>query len=121
MKRLIVCLFLLVLPMLGSDNGSKSFEGEISDSQCGFNVHSLTRSHDEMLKTGYMGKNAQECAVNCVRGRSGQFVFVSNDRKNAYRLEPQDAVQPYAGKPVRIHGTLAKGTIHVLSIAEIGN
>lgn len=116
MKSAILCLLLFVATILNAKDNQKSFDGEISDSQCGFNVHSMNRSHDEMIKTGTMGKNAQECANNCVRGRSGQFVFVSIDKKNAYKVEPQDAVKPFAGQQVRIHGTLVNGTIQVASI-----
>lgn len=33
----------------------RTFHGEISDSGCAMNVHSLTRSHQEMLKSKGMG------------------------------------------------------------------
>ncbi len=33
----------------------KTFRGEVSDSQCALNVHSVTRSHKEMLKSKSMG------------------------------------------------------------------
>ena len=39
------------------------FHGEISDSQCALNVHSLTRSHQEMLKSKSMGGTSNTCAV----------------------------------------------------------
>ena len=29
---------------------ARVFQGDISDNQCAMNVHSLTRSHQEMLK-----------------------------------------------------------------------
>jgi hypothetical protein len=116
MKQTIAYLLLLVLPALATDSASKTFDGEISDSQCGFNVHSLNRSHDEMIKTGTMGKTPEQCTLNCVRGRNGKYVFVSSDKKNAYKLEPQEAVQDFAGRQVRIRGTLVKDTIHVTAI-----
>jgi len=63
MKQLVaVSLIAFYLCVFGSSN--KSFEDEISNSQCGFNVHSLKRSHEEMIKTGYMGKNAEECCAS---------------------------------------------------------
>jgi hypothetical protein len=115
MKQLIaVSLTAFYLCAFGSSN--KSFEGEISDSQCGFNVHSLKRSHEEMIKTGYMGKNAEECAQSCVRGRGGEFVFVTSDKKNAYKVDSQEAVGIYAGRNVRIQGIVVDGRIHINSI-----
>src|SRR5579864_6820531 len=105
MKQFIgILTVFFCLHAVGSNE--RPFQGEISDSQCGFNVHSLKRSHEEMLKTGYMGKNAQECTENCVRGRGGEFVFVPNDKKNAYKVNSQDIVKPYAGQKVRIQGVL---------------
>ncbi|HLJ91226.1 MAG TPA: DUF5818 domain-containing protein [Candidatus Angelobacter sp.] len=97
----------------------KTLDGEISDSQCGFNVHSVTRSHDEMIKAGYMGKTPEECTRNCVRGRGGQFVFVTDDKKHTYRIEPQDMVKDFAGKKVQIQGTLADEKFHVTGIKPL--
>jgi|ERR1700731_59063 len=115
-----ITLFLLSLhALLASDAQSRSFDGEISDSQCGFNVHSLHRSHAEMLKTGSMGKTDGECAERCVRQMGGQFVFVSSAKGSAYKVEPQDEVKGYAGRKVRIWGTLIDGHIQVNSIKAL--
>jgi hypothetical protein len=115
-----LCFFLMVLGTLAAnDTADKVFEGEISDSQCGFNIHSLKRSHDEMIKTGYMGKTPEQCAKNCVRGRGGQFVFVATDKKNAYKIVPQATVAGYAGQKVRIEGRLTNGTISVTTIKSL--
>jgi Protein of unknown function (DUF5818) len=121
MKQTIVtCLFWLVVGTITASAAStQAFEGEISDSQCGFNVHSRGRTHDEMIKSGTMGKTSAECAKNCVRGYGGEFVFVSTDRKNAYKLEPQGAAEQFVGQRVRIDGTLTKGTLHVTSIKPL--
>jgi hypothetical protein len=112
-------LFISLATVTAVDTTPKVFEGEISDSQCGFNIHSTKRSHEEMLKTGYMGKTAVECAANCVHGHGGQFVFVSTDKKSAYKVEPQSVVGEYAGQKVRIEGTLEKGTISVTTIKPL--
>ena len=114
----LIFLLLLSLPLSSTDKKlqEKIFEGEISDRQCGFNVHSLTRSHDEMLKSGYMGHTAADCTRNCIRGRGGQYVFVSSTKKIAYKIEQQDLVEQFAGQNVRIQGTEQKGEIHISSI-----
>jgi len=113
---LLLCLFPLAFSASDKKSQEKIFEGEISDSQCGFNVHSLTRSHDEMLKSGYMGHSPADCTRNCIRGRGGQFVFVSSDKKTAYKIEQQDLVEQFAGQNVRIQGTEQKGEMHINTI-----
>src|SRR5438477_2423169 len=53
-------------PVVGTDGVSanlvlspvQSFAGEIADTQCALNVHSLTRSHQEMIKAKQMGPDA---------------------------------------------------------------
>jgi len=116
-----VVFFILFLVPIALHSGDKKlqekiFEGEISDSQCGFNVHSTSRSHDEMLKSGYMGRTPADCARNCIRGKGGHYVFVSSDKKTAYKIEQQNLVEQYAGQNVRIQGTEQNGEIHVNSI-----
>ena len=112
----LLCFFPLAFSASDKKPQEKIFEGEISDSQCGFNVHSLTRSHDEMLKSGYMGHSPADCTRNCIRGRGGQFVFVSSDKKTAYKIEQQDLVGQFAGQNVRIQGREQKGEIHISTI-----
>ena len=51
------------------------FNGDISDSQCALNVHSLSRSHAEMLKKKNIGTTAAECARYCVKYMGGVFVL----------------------------------------------
>jgi hypothetical protein len=50
------------------DEESKTFRGEITDSQCALNVHSLTQSHREMLKSksGAAGQTPSSCAQYCI-------------------------------------------------------
>lgn len=121
MKQLLVfsLFFLCLHARAANDAQQKLFEGEISDSQCGFNVHSVSRSHDEMLKTGYMGKTGADCALNCVRGRGGTYVFVLSDKTNAYQIAPQDIVKPFVGQKVSIQGVLLDGKINIKSIRQL--
>jgi len=80
------------------------FRGEIADSSCAMNVHSLNRSHKEMLKAGYMGTTASDCAHYCVRNLGSSFVLVS--AKDVYKLDRQETVEKFAGKQVVIKGSL---------------
>lgn len=93
----------------------RTFVGEISDSQCALNVHSLTRSHQEMLKSKAMGGSAAECANYCVKYLGGDYVLSSPT--DVYRLDNQDEAAKFAGQTVKVLGVLGlKNTIHVLSV-----
>lgn len=108
-----LCLF--AAPHRGAP-APTSFVGVVSDSQCAMNVHSLTRSHKEMLKSKTMGGTDADCARMCVKRFGGEFVLVSGDA--IYRLDDQAAADVYAGRKVTITGTLdtASSTIHVAAI-----
>lgn len=94
----------------------KVFRGEISDSQCALNVHSLTRSHQEMLKSKSMGGTANTCAVYCIEYMGGYMVLSAG--KDVFRLDRSDLVHGFEGQKVKITGTLDTklNLIHVLKI-----
>lgn len=81
-----------------------TFRGDIADSQCALNVHSLTRSHQEMLKSKSMGGTSSSCALYCVRYMGGDFVLTS--KKHVYRLDNQELAKQFAGVKVKLTGTL---------------
>jgi len=95
----------------------QTFTGEIADTQCALNVHSLSRSHSEMIKAKRMGSDAASCARYCVRNMGGSFVLL-HDKKVVYRLDDQKRAETFAGQKVRVRGTLDPGddTIHVKDI-----
>jgi hypothetical protein len=95
---------------------AKVFHGEISDSQCALNVHSLTRSHQEMLKSKSMGGTANTCTVFCIEHMGGYMVLSSGN--DVFRLDRSDMVHGFEGQKVKLTGTLdAKAKqIHVLKI-----
>jgi hypothetical protein len=103
---------------VASAQEAKTFYGEISDSQCALNVHSLTRSHEEMLKSKSMGGTATECALYCVKYHGGDFVLSS--KKDVYRLDDQNTVRAFAGAKVKVTGEMEadKKTIHVIKVEE---
>jgi len=79
-----------------------SYLGEISDSQCAMNVHSLSRSHEEMIKRRTLGTDAASCSKACVR-RGGEWVLRSGE--NVYHLLYQAGVEQFAGQKVKVIGT----------------
>lgn len=103
MKMIRIALMLLVAAQLTPAASVKYFYGEISDTQCAMNVHSLSRSHEEMIQKGTLGHDAASCARTCVR-RGGEWVLRSGDL--VYRLKNQSGVDEFAGEKVRVTGTL---------------
>jgi len=118
MKRIITqCAALwLVLGAAAVGQNAQTFHGEISDSQCALNVHSLTRSHQEMLKSKSMGGTANTCAVYCIEHLGGYLVLSAG--KNVYRLDRADLVHGFEGRRVVVTGVLDSklNQIHVLKI-----
>src|SRR5271169_1682044 len=101
----LIALFLLCLTspsVYGGDE--KTFTGEIGDTQCAMNVHSMDKSHKEMLKVKSVGKTAADCTLYCIKNRGGRFVLQYKDK--VYRLDKPELVEPYAGQKVRVIGTL---------------
>lgn len=92
------------------------FHGEVSDSQCALNVHSLTRSHQEMLKSKSMGGTSNTCSVYCIEHLGGYLVLSAGN--NVYRLDRADLVHGFEGRRVVVNGTLDPKLkqIHVLKI-----
>ena len=118
MKQIVTqCAVLwLALGAAAVGQNAQTFHGEISDSQCALNVHSLTRSHQEMLKSKSMGGTANTCAVYCIEHLGGYLVLSAG--KNVYRLDRADLVHGFEGRRVILTGVLDSklNQIHVLKI-----
>lgn len=84
------------------------FKGEIGDSQCALNVHSLSRSHQEMLEKKSIGKTSADCARYCVKQMGGVFVLQVGER--VYKLDNQDLANQNAGLKVKVTGVLDPAT-----------
>ena len=118
MNRTIVVGLAVVLAFAGiaQSQGTHVFRGEVSDSQCALNVHSLTRSHQEMLKSKSMGGTSNTCAVYCIEHLGGSLVLSAG--KDVYRLDRPDLVHGFEGQRVKITGTLDSkvNLVHVMKI-----
>jgi hypothetical protein len=93
-----------VITPLARPDGEKSFRGEIADTQCALNVHSLSQSHKEMMAMEPSVKSKADCARFCVKNRGGRFVLQSKGK--VYRFDKPDQAEPFAGQQVMIVGTL---------------
>jgi hypothetical protein len=113
-----ICGFVLAAALLvpAADEKPTTFHGQIADTQCAMNIHSLTRSHAEMLKAKATGGTEGSCATYCVRYLGGDFVLSS--KGEVYRIDNQDKVRLFAGQKVKITGTLdpKTKTIRLLEI-----
>ena len=120
MKRILMGVAGLVLCIAGlsfaGDDDVRTYHGEVADSQCALNVHSLTHSHQEMLKSKSMGGDSASCARYCTTYLGGTFVL--SVKKDIYHLDDQDAVRRFAGRKVKVTGLLdpKSKTIHVVNV-----
>ena len=102
MNRTILALTMVTLLPAAS---KKTFTGVITDSMCG-------RDH-RMMKIAPDSK----CAVECVKS-SAAVKFALFDGKNVYKLSDQQTPQPFAGRKVKVTGTLFEKT-GVLQVEKV--
>ena len=97
----------------------KVFRGEIADTQCALNVHSLSQSHKEMIAMKPEVKTNADCARYCVKERGGRFVLQTPDK--VYKLDAQVLAEEWAGLKVKVTGTLdpKTGVITVQNIETV--
>jgi hypothetical protein len=110
---------ILTVASVASGQSAKVFHGEVSDSQCALNVHSLTRSHQEMLKSKSMGGTANTCSMYCIEHLGGYLVLsAGKDGKDVFRLDRADLVHGFEGQKVKITGILDTkiNQIHVVKV-----
>ncbi len=119
--KIFWCAVIVLATSIGlSSQGSKVYRGEIADSECALNIHSLTHSHQEMLKSKSMGGTAATCTLYCIEHMGGYLVLSAG--KNIFRLDRPDIVHGYEGQKVKITGVFDSkiNQIHVLKI-ELDN
>jgi type 1 fimbria pilin len=127
MNKMRVALIFATLTLLSFYSFAKdkpkdatvSLRGSIMDSQCAYNVHSDAHSHDWMTKRGIQGATDEEsCTQHCVKDMGGSYVLVV--KKDVYKLDDQVKAEQFAGKNVKINGSLdtEKHTLHVFDMEE---
>jgi len=120
-KSILTAIFAMALCLSAKSADKekiKTYSGEIADSQCALNVHSLTRSHEEMLKSKSMGGTSRNCTLYCIQYLGGDFVLSS--KNDVFRLDDQDKAKQFAGMKVKITGNMDAKTkmVHVETIEE---
>lgn len=94
----------LALFAFANGGEEKTFVGEVADSQCALNVHSLSQSHKEMMGMKPEIKTEAECARFCVKERGGRYVL--QIKNNVYKLDKQELAEPLVGLKVKVVGIL---------------
>ncbi len=101
-KALMVAVTVLAVGCMAWAKGmkSKSWTGTVSDSNCG--VKHATASDD-----------AAACVAKCVAG-GAKYTLVSKGK--VYQVEPQDKFADFAGKSVKVSGTMSGDSITATSV-----
>ncbi len=101
--KLLSLLIVSVLPLVAATDRSIVVIGEISDTQCAVNIHSSDGTHAAMIRTGTLGRSAEECARTCV-GMGGKYALVDTVNNKVYRVANPERVVDFAAKQVRVRG-----------------
>jgi hypothetical protein len=106
--QLSALLVVLAVAVLSAAPGSRTFVGVITDDMC------ATKAGHAAMR---MGSNDAECAIACVDAHGSQYVLYNG--KIAYWLSDQKTPIQFAGRKVKVVGTLdlKTKTIQVESIA----
>ena len=123
-KSLNTCLIpLLIICFLGlaeagqpAGNAVQTFSGEIMDDLCAKN-----KSHDKMMQQmKSMTKDPATCTKKCIQ-LGAHLVLYDRQKDTIYKLDNPQKAEPFAGKAVRISGTLEKNKIKIASIETTGS
>lgn len=96
-------MFIAAFTIFGCLAWGATYVGVVSDSMCG-------------AKHSHASKAAAECVAKCVKGGS-QYVLVSHGK--VYKVDQQDQFAQYAGRMVRVEGTLSDDSIAVTSVSPV--
>ena len=106
--KLLVLALIAATSILQAQPSTQSVTGTITDSECADANHSRMR----------MGDTDVECTKACIEFHDAAYMLF--DGKVSYELSDQKTAAPFAGKKVKVTGTVdAKAKrIAVASIAE---
>ncbi len=99
-KLSMLVLSIFVFACMGWAAG-KSWTGTVSDDHCG-------------VKHAKASDEAAKCVAGCV-GKGGKYALVSHGK--VYSLEPQEKFADFAGKSVKVTGTMKGTAITAESVA----
>jgi len=95
-----------------STGGIQTFTGEITESLC-------PKTHDDMMKEmKNMRMDKLTCERTCIQ-MGAKYTLYDPATQQVYRLDNPQKIEPFAGKKVRVTGSLKKNTITVQEVQEI--
>lgn len=99
---------LLAATTMGGAQAPATFDGTVSDDMCALN-HAAMR----------MGPTAEECTRACVEEHDAAYVLV--DGKHVYRLSDQVTPKTFAGRKVKVVGTLDEASLTITVRSIVGD
>jgi len=94
---------------------SQTFSGEIMDDLC-----AKDKSHEGMMdQMKSMGKDPVVCTKKCVE-LGAHYVLYDHKKDVVYKIDNPEKAEPFAGKQVRISGTVKKDKIKIDTIEASG-
>ena len=110
-----VCLGMAEAGQLAA-NTVQSFSGEVMDDLCAKN-----KSHEKMMEQmKSMTSDPAVCTKKCVQ-LGAHYVLYDRQKGAIYKLDDPGKAAPFAGKAVRISGTLEKNKIKIDNIEPLGS
>jgi len=97
-------------------SAAQTFSGEIMDDLC-----AKYKSHDKMMQQmKSMTSDPAMCTKRCIQ-LGAHYVLYDRQKDAIYKLDNPQKAEPFAGKTVRISGTLEKNKIKIASIEATGS
>lgn len=121
-RGIAVVLIVIIsqIPVFAAPGGGKTsapsatqtFIGEITETLC-------PKTHDEMMKEmKNMRMDKATCERTCIQ-MGAKYALYDAGKQQVYRLDDPKKVEPYAGRKVRIVGSLKKNTILVQNVEAV--
>ena len=114
--HLITFLMTCCLGIAQAGSAAQTFSGEIMDDLC-----AKYKSHDKMMQQmKSMTKDPATCTKKCIQ-LGAHYVLYDRQKDAIYKLDSPQKAEPFAGKAVRISGTLEKNKIKIATIEATGS
>lgn len=117
---MVLVVAVIILPPLtlsaqSSPTTPQTIVGEVTDTMC-----APSKSHSGMMaKMPNMGRDASSCAQECTK-IGAKYVLLDNQTGKVYEVDDQSRIAQFAGRRVRVTGTLTAGRIRVANINVLG-
>lgn len=112
---MVLCLPWWTVSARSGATTAKAFTGEVTDTFCAKNGSHLAM----MAKMPGMGHDNVSCTKACAQ-IGGKYVLYDKSNHAVYKLGNQAKVEGFAGRTVRITGTLEGDTINVTNVDAVG-